>query len=143
MIKSTATRSALLLSGGALAVALSLLNGCQPVTQSRTGAQTLTQTLPAPSGNAELDELRRLAIAAPIEELVAHWLDFGDVFATSYRHDVYLPTGIERLVDHVIKTPEVDQRHMLARVLAQIIQLGEPSLQQRLGHRLPQLQLLR
>ena len=125
------------------AVSLTLLIACQAVTPSQASHQPLTQALPAPSGNTELDELRRLALTAPIEELAAHWLDFGDIYATSYRNDAYLSTGIERLVDYVIETPEVDPRHMLARVLAQIIQLGEPSLQQRLAHRLPQLHLVR
>jgi hypothetical protein len=90
-----------------------------------------------------LDELRRLALKAPIEELVGKLPYFTDAFATRYRNDQHLPTGVERLVDHVTANETIAQRRVLARVLAQTILLGEVSLQKRLGHHVPSLNKIR
>ena len=64
------------------------------------GATHSGMALPEPSGDADLDELRRLALVAPIEELAKDWLYFLDVFAMEYRNDRYLPQGVIRLADY-------------------------------------------
>lgn len=124
---------------------ISLASACKNVTRDKIAVppasnDTITrQLLPEPSGNAELDNLRRLALTASTEELSDQWIYFADVFATDYRTDPYLVTGIERLATQVIAYKDVERRHLRSRVLAQTIELGEAHLQQRLGHLVPKL----
>ena len=119
-------------------------------TTARTATQATGQsinddpwTLPPPSGDAELDELRRLAVVAPIDELFENRLYFGDLYSTSYRHDNYLATGIERMAKHVLTTTRLERRRHLGNFVAQFIEYGEDSLKQRLGHYVHALRVVR
>lgn len=83
----------------------------------------------APStGNAHLDELRRLAVDAPIDELASRWLAFVDDYAHEYRDDVQLPRGMARLVEHVLEDHTLADRRVMALVLADVIERGESPL---------------
>jgi hypothetical protein len=99
--------------------------------------------LPPPSGDAELDELRRLALEAPIKELAGRWLYFGDVFSKSYRDDQFLPKGIDRLIDHLVATPKFDRRKVAAQFMRDIIIRGEPKFRKDMEHRLMDLSTIR
>lgn len=96
-----------------------------------------------PSGDAELDELRRLALIAPINELADKWIYFLDVFSVSYRHDPYIPVGVDRLIDFIAANPGCDDRYLKSIVLIDIITRGEPELYERLKHRIPELRRMR
>ena len=138
---SIPTRRAFLIAGGTFFAGIGLGGACGYAagisgTGEGSGAQ---EKLPESSGNAELDELRRLAIKAPIEELAGKWSYFTDAFSLDYRKDDYLPRGIERLVAHVLQDEGMAQRVIVARVLAQTIELGEPSIQEQLGQHVPRL----
>jgi hypothetical protein len=138
---SIPTRRAFLIAGGTFFAGIGLGGACGYAagisgTGEGSGAQ---DKLPESSGNAELDELRRLAIKAPIEELAGKWLYFTDMYASTYRKDEHLMTGIEKLVEYVLANPNANQRVAMARFLAQTVELGEPNLQERLGRRLPEL----
>lgn len=77
---------------------------------------------------ARLTELRQLAQQAPIDVLHANWLAFVDDFARVYPQDPVLPRGIARLANHVLTQPALADRRTLATSLAQVVELGEPSL---------------
>ncbi len=64
-----------------------------------------------PSGDATLDELRRLAVKAPIEELVAQSSLFLGLRSRDYRDDQTLWQGLNRLANEVIDNPN----HRLSR----------------------------
>src|SRR5262245_35073736 len=58
---------------------------------------------PASTGDAKLDELRRLAVTAPIEELVAEHLDFVWWRERHYPNDAVLWQGVSRLAREVLR----------------------------------------
>ena len=80
---------------------------------------------PAPSGDAQLDELRRIAVSAPIEELVEK-RDAIIHFATgAYPRDEYLWQGIERLAKATLIGHAIPNRRPFAMWLAQFIERGD------------------
>jgi hypothetical protein len=138
------SRRAFMIAGGTFLAGAALGGACgYAAGSSAVKSDPDNPSTPASSGNAELDELRRLALKAPIEELTERWLFFIDVFATDYRNDEYLPAGIERLAKHVTTNPGVPQRLALAQSLVQAIELGEKSLRERAGHLIPELRKVR
>ena len=98
---------------------------------------------PKSSGDAVLDDLRRLAVDAPVSELNEKWLYFSDVYSLSYRKDEHLPRGVERLIELVFSNPNLELRTQLAQGLAQFVELGDPVLRDRLGHHVRELRMIR
>lgn len=144
---SVPTRRAFLIAGGTF-LAGAALGGACGYAAGVGGAEEQTPSpanddTPPPSGDAELDELRRLALKAPIEELASKWLYFGDVFSKSYRRDPYLPTGINRIIDHLVATPSFDRRKVAAQFMRDIIVRGEPDFRRAMEHRLMDLSTIR
>jgi len=143
------TRRAFLLAGATFAAGLTLGGACGYAAGS--SANTSVQTGEGEddvrelesTGNAELDELRRLAVKAPIEELAEKWLYFLQVSSKDYRHDEVLPRGVERLAKYILATPDLDQRKLIANATAQVIELGEQHLQDRAIRYVPQLRRVR
>lgn len=80
----------------------------------------------APSGDHELDELRRLAVKAPIEELVEKRMIFLNSFTKVYPEDPYLWKGAGRLAKATIAGHMFPDRRLFARFLAQIIEGSDP-----------------
>ncbi len=93
-----------------------------------------------PTGDEDLDELRRLAVKAPIEELIERRLVFLVCMTQDYGGDQTLWPGFDRLVDVALHGPEVPDRRLFARLLAQMIELGDPDFR---TPRLPLAPLLR
>lgn len=79
-----------------------------------------------PTGDADLDELRRLAVKAPIEELLAKRLVFLVNMSRHYRDDRILWRGFDRLVDVALHGGGVPDDRLFGRILAQTIELGDP-----------------
>ena len=96
-----------------------------------------------PSGDAGLDELRRLAVKAPLEELVEHRLEFVVMFPREYPLDEILWRGLERLCDAVTERETFPDRRLFSRYVCQIIESGDPRLSKALRHRVPGLRRLR
>ena len=116
------------LMGAMFATGLSLGGACGYAFGSRRA------DVPAPvsddfekSGDADLDELRRLAVKAPIEELVKHDAMFVTLVSRTYRKDSYLWRGMRRLADHVLENRAYPNRRMMAGVLVQAFRAGEPT----------------
>lgn len=82
------------------------------------------QKLPV-TGDPELDELRRLATRASLDELVATRVHFAHSVSKTYRDDEFLWLGMERLAREVIGRESVPDRRLFSRWLAQIIENGD------------------
>ena len=77
--------------------------------------------LPKPTGNPELDELRRLAVQAPIEELDAKFIAFFNTTTQKYSNDSILWSGIRRLAEHLLVNERASARRAKARLIARVI----------------------
>jgi hypothetical protein len=78
------------------------------------------------TGNAELDELRRLAVVAPLEELLGQHVHFLMLRDRHYRDDEILWRGVERLASLTIREPTLQNRRLLAKMVAGSIENGQP-----------------
>lgn len=77
------------------------------------------------SGDALLEELRRLAVKAPIEELFQKRHDFVELVGTTYADDTIVWRGIGRLAQETLEREQMDDRRLFARWLAQYIENGD------------------
>ncbi len=94
-----------------------------------------------PSGDVELDELRRLAVKAPIEELVERRQVFVDCLFQDYPKDAILWRGATRLCDALLTlNTGVANRRQFATYFAQVIEGADPVMA---GSLLKKAQLLR
>lgn len=92
------TRRAFLAGGGLFALG-TLVGGACGYTVGATAGRTAAGEGDArpSSGDARLDALRRLAVDAPIEELVSKWNPWFGQFDFEYRTDPVLWKGMDRL----------------------------------------------
>jgi hypothetical protein len=97
---------------------------------------------PPKTGNAELDELRRLAVVAPIEELVERHPLFLMLRDRHYRDDEILWRGVGRLARKAIDDEQLRNRRTIAALTAGSIDLGEPPASLGLKQLLPQLKVI-
>ncbi|MBL8727224.1 MAG: hypothetical protein JNM25_02255, partial [Planctomycetes bacterium] len=79
-----------------------------------------------PTGDADLDELRRLAVKAPIEELLAKRLVFLNCLFEDYPRDRILWSGARRIAEALVAGREIPDRRLYARFLAQVIESNDP-----------------
>lgn len=120
------TRRAFVLGGAMFATGLSMGGACGYAIGSRRAEPAAE--VEESSGDADLDELRRLAVKAPIEELVKHDLLFITMTTRTYRRDQVLWRGMVRLADRVLADASYPNRRSVARVLVQCFQRVEPGL---------------
>lgn len=139
------TRRAFVLGGAMFATGLSLGGACGYAIGSRRADEPGEQKEEeqASSGDADLDELRRLAVKAPIEELVKHRATFLMYISRTYRRDSILWRGVDRLVDEVLNNDRFPERAMAAQTLAQVIDLSDPGVAESLRKRITQLRKIR
>jgi hypothetical protein len=95
------------------------------------------------SGDFELDELRRLAVKAPIEELIEKRLVFLSCVAKEYRRDTILWRGVDRLAKSVQADPQFPDRRISSRLLAQTIELADPKFREEFAEVAKALRALR
>jgi hypothetical protein len=100
------TRRAFLLAGAAFAGG-TLVGGACGYT---VGVQLAA---PAEKPDIRLKELRRLAVDAPIEELVANYAEWFGWFEDDYQGDPILWLGIDRLAKWSIENPSVVELQLL------------------------------
>lgn len=93
----------------------------------------------APTGDSDLDELRRLAVKAPIEELIEKRLLFVSCLFGDYPKDPVMWKGAGRLCDAVLSPQPVPDRRVFARALAQVIERGDATLAAPLHPRVAEL----
>jgi hypothetical protein len=92
-----------------------------------------------PTGDNDLDELRRLAVKAPIEELVEKNVLFLMLLDRTYRSDRVLWKGASRLSRHVLSHPEAKDRRIIAKQLVPMIENDGPPAEFHLEQHLPEL----
>lgn len=108
------------LLGGACGYSLGTMSAASPVPSSAGGPDSAkSDDLPS-SGDARLDALRRLAVKAPIEELVGVWADWWGEFDFNYGKDPILWQGLDRLAVWAMEHPV----HATRPLLGVLVQLG-------------------
>ena len=137
------TRRAFVLGGAMFATGLSLGGACGYAIGSRRTEEPGKEEDLASSGDADLDELRRLAVKAPIEELVKHRATFLTYISRTYRRDSILWRGVDRLVDEILNNDRFPERAMAAQTLAQVIDLSDAGVAESLRKRITQLRKIR
>jgi len=135
------TRRAFMLGGTLFAAGLSLGGACGYAIGSRRtegGEEVEVST-----GDADLDELRRLAVKAPIEELVKHRLVFVNATFADYPKDATLWKGIGRLAEFVLSDFAMDDRRKFAAALAGVIEQADIVVSRDLRQLAPKLRRVR
>jgi hypothetical protein len=101
----------------------------------------------APTGDADLDELRVWALKAPIEELESHMLVLLVQLQETYPSDVYLWHGMERLVDRLLRGEHASWPRLNKQALIQTIEVIDvavmPKNALRLRERIPEMKRVR
>ncbi|MCA8966690.1 MAG: hypothetical protein KDC48_17550 [Planctomycetes bacterium] len=126
--KAVPTRRAFLMAGGAFAFGSMIGGACgyslgvaqgAPVeaTAEKGGGEELGS-----SGDARLDALRRLAVKAPIEELVKNWNEWFAYFDTEYQSDPVLWRGMDRLAEWATANPNKASFELLTALVAASLQ---------------------
>lgn len=117
-----------LASGGACGYSLGSRHPEEPRLPAEGDKEPPTvESLPT-TGDSNLDELRRLAVRAPIGELVQARVHFAASISDDYKEDPILWQGLSRLANEVLRSDAISDRKMFARWLAQIIEAGSPAL---------------
>ncbi|MFK7742292.1 MAG: hypothetical protein AB8H80_18405 [Planctomycetota bacterium] len=111
--------------------------------QPKNTPKTSGSTMPESTGNAELDELRRLAVVAPIEELFTRWRPFLDLLSTRYFDDPVLWGGAKRLGEYLITSEPHADRRLASRWLTQVIEQSSTELASDLQSLIPGLRSVR
>jgi hypothetical protein len=104
-VSAVPTRRAFLSAGGAFLLGAAAGGACgysmglRPARATPKAEASLDlQRGLMPTGDADLDALRRLAVEGAVEEIVARQALFLDQVRTAYHRDEYLWYGVERLV---------------------------------------------
>lgn len=117
------TRRAWLIAGTTFAVGAALGGPLGHRIATATAAATeRDEPDPLDTDDPELRELRRLAVEAPLAELVERRLIYVHLLTKSYWEDPILWRGLRRLIDAVLAGHEMEQRRMFARFVAQILE---------------------
>jgi len=131
---SMPTRRAFLMAGVAFIAGTSLGGACGYAMGSQQAGGVVAGPEEKPkdeplvsSGNAELDELRRLAVKAPIEELMEDAENFLDALHGSYPTDSILWQGVGRIANHMVAGYRAPNARVVAMLTAQTIERGHPS----------------
>ena len=152
---ATTTRRAFLIAGSTLAFGVSIGGACgyaMGVNSAGGGAVANEPKLDlaaghAPTGDADLDELRRLAIKSPIEELENHMPIFFEQLHSTYPSDVYLWHGMERLADRLLRGEHASWPRLAKQVMIQTIEAIDvavmPKNALRLRERIPEMKRVR
>ena len=140
-----------LLACGGLA-ALLMLSGCSggpglaaapdaSASSPARGSAPITRAVVGPVAppDADLAELRRLAVDAPLAELLQHRLVFMFRLSSEYHLDPVLWSGVQRLCDAVLAGEPIEDRRLFARLLAQTIEKAQAPFAAALLSRIPEL----
>jgi hypothetical protein len=131
--------------GGACGYAIGV-NSASSSAVAKDGGLDLAAGL-APTGDADLDELRGWALKSPIEELESHMPIFFEQLQSTYPSDVYLWHGMERLADRLLQGQHASWPRMAKQVMIQTIEAIDvavmPKNALRLQARLPEMKKVR
>jgi len=138
---SVPTRRAFLIAGGTFFAGIGLGGACGYAAGSRVGGDSddASKELFEPSGDSQLDELRRIAVAAPLEELIEKRDAILHFTTSAYPRDKYLWRGIERLIEATLIGQSVPNRRPFALWLAQFVERGDQEFARPLAKHIPDL----
>lgn len=126
----SACRRQFLRAAGALIGSSVVGAGCRtlgsPQQEPQAHLEPIRTSPPPPTGNAELDELRRLAVIAPLPELVELHPLFLMLRDRHYRDDEVLWQGVGRLAMAAIGEERLPLRRQIAGLTAASIDHGDP-----------------
>lgn len=126
---SIPSRRAFLIAGGTFLAGVGLGGACgYAVGVGGSGEVDNGEGALKPTGDPLLDELRRLAVKAPIDELMEKHMPFLDHLTSKYAADSTLWGGVERICQEVISNPRIASRRSVAGWLATVISRGDPAL---------------
>lgn len=137
---SMPSRRAFLMAGGALCFG-TVFGGACGYALGSARAEAASDPL-ASTGDAQLDELRRLAVKAPLEELLERGLDFLIDRVRIYPTDEILWLGVSRIARAIVAKPEAFDRSLILLTRG-TIQDGNPPEKLRLDDLLPELRRIR
>ncbi|MGK0156379.1 MAG: hypothetical protein ACI9SE_003348 [Neolewinella sp.] len=137
------SRRAFMIAGGTFLAGAALGGACgYAAGSSRSDADTASGAL-TPTDDADLNELRRLAIKAPIEELTGQWFPFLTLLHDTYQSDEILWRGAKRICDEAINNTSLLDRSKIARWSITVITSGDPKLTASLRPMLNELRRVR
>ena len=121
---SMPTRRAILIAGSTFVAGFGVGGACGYAAGSRVAPAGESTSEPElqPSGDADLDELRRLAVKAPIEELMQNAVVFANLVRATYRDDEILWRGMDRIAAALISGYQIPDRRKAAIWIAQVIE---------------------
>jgi hypothetical protein len=122
--QSAWTRRSFLFAGATFAGGAFAGSACGFAIGSRRPALPMLEQ-PAPTGDAELDQLRALATQGSDADLVQHRLLFVASTFSHYGQDPVLWHGIARLADLVVDDAAFPDRSVFARALAGVIERAD------------------
>lgn len=124
-VPSMPTRRAFVIAGCTFAAGIAVGGACGysagVAVGAGSGRDPASDEIPK-SGDAELDELRRLAVKAPIDELMGHSSLFIELATRRYDRDEVLWKGVERVCDALLAGHQVTNSRVFPRVVAQAIE---------------------
>lgn len=118
---SGVSRRSFLVAGATFACGASFGGACV----FASGGARLPDDALAPTGDAELDQLRRLAVDGSDAQLVQHRLLFVASTFSHYGRDAVLWHGIGRLSDLVVADAAFPDRARFARALAGVVERAD------------------
>jgi hypothetical protein len=140
---TTTTRRAFLLAGGSFILGASVGGACGYSAGVRTAnigagaARELDLAAGlAATGDADLDELRQLAIQAPLAELVERQVLFLDQVRSTYHADTFLWYGVARLVEGAVSASLTPATQRSRQRLIQLLDGMDPAVAPANGLRL-------
>ena len=123
---SIPTRRAFLIAGATLFAGAAAGGACGYAAGSSVDTDPAKRDI-APTGDATLDELRRLAVDAPIDELMSRHMVFLDRLTADYSQDEVLWSGVQRICNEVLSNRDIESRRSVAGWLATVIERGDPN----------------
>ncbi|MEZ6036568.1 MAG: hypothetical protein R3F29_03750 [Planctomycetota bacterium] len=143
---SVPTRRAFLVAGATFCAGLGLGGACGYVVGVGKGGGPEEESAEpelVSSGDALLDELRRLATKAPIEELIEKRDDFVRHLYKTYPRDVIAWKGIGRLAEASLSGAAIADRRIFSRYLAQVIAGSDSAVRPEYEHYVDPLRLVK
>jgi len=123
-VPSMPTRRAFVIAGCTFAAGIAVGGACGysagVAVGAGSGRDPASDEIPK-SGDAELDEFRRVA-KGPLDELMAVHLPFVNHARSAYADDPVMWQGVGRIVDALIAGHPVENRRASARWIAQVIE---------------------
>ena len=143
---SIPTRRAFLIAGGTFFAGIGLGGACgyaAGIGASGNEGGTKTKNETGPTGDANLDRLRWLAVDASIDVLIDNRNAFLNVLSSAYPKDLIAWQGVDRLVEAILDGRQLPNTRAFAQYLSQVIERGDPTVAESRHNHIPALRQVR